>query len=197
MAGSVNQLEPKWLRILQVCACTFWLSVAVRGACGSPLTVKLAGRTVRQLTLSASISIQANAGDGDGVIRQGRASLVAAAELPSQRALVVALELQEAAVEAAVRQVGPGGSDPVRRRQIFGTVCHPLSPTSVALPAPVLLNYTLAACWTIITSGASIGAEVSRYAFRVGRSVRFRLCGASPDNAAARVSASGTIQKRA
>ena len=77
------------------------LAAAVRGACGSPLTVKLAGRTVRQLTLSASISIQANAGDGDGVIRQGRASLVAAAELPSQRALVVALELQEAAVEAA------------------------------------------------------------------------------------------------
>ena len=57
------------------------LAAAVRGACGSPLTVKLAGRTVRQLTLSASISIQANAGDGDGVIRQGRASLVAAASV--------------------------------------------------------------------------------------------------------------------
>ena len=63
--------------------------------------MKLAGRTVRQLTLAASISIQANAGDGDGVIRQGRATLVAAAELPLQRALVVALELQEAAVEAS------------------------------------------------------------------------------------------------
>ena len=69
--------------------------------------MKLAGRTVRQLTLAASISIQANAGDGDGVIRQGRAALVAAAELPSQRALVVALELQESAVEAA----GDDGED--------------------------------------------------------------------------------------
>ena len=48
-----------------------------------------------------------DAGDGDGVIRQGRAALVAAAELPSQRALVVALELQEAAVEAS----GDDGED--------------------------------------------------------------------------------------
>ena len=83
------------------------LAAATRGAAENTTMMKLAGRTVRQLTLAASISIQANAGDGDGVIRQGRAALVAAAELPSQRALVVALELQEAAVEAS----GDDGED--------------------------------------------------------------------------------------
>ena len=83
------------------------LAAATPGAGRASTTVKLAGRTVRQLTLAASISIQANAGDGDGVIRQGRAALVAAAELPSQRALIAALELQEAAVEAA----GDDGED--------------------------------------------------------------------------------------
>ena len=47
------------------------LAAATRGAAENTTTTKLAGRTVRQLTLAASISIQANAGDGDGVIRQG------------------------------------------------------------------------------------------------------------------------------
>ena len=77
------------------------LAAATRGAAENTTMMKLAGRTVRQLTLAASISIQANAGDGDGGDTTEPSRAVAAAELPSQRALVVALELQEAAVEAS------------------------------------------------------------------------------------------------
>ena len=60
---------------------------------------------MRQLTVSAAVCAATIAGAiEDGAIRAGRAPLVAAAELPGQLALVVALELQDAA-DVAERRV--------------------------------------------------------------------------------------------
>ena len=69
------------------------LAAVVPGAPSEPLAARLAGRVVRQLTIAAGVAAAANALD-DGVIR-GRAPFVSAAELPAQRALVVALEMLE------------------------------------------------------------------------------------------------------
>ena len=75
------------------------LAAVVPGASSEPLAARLAGRVVRQLTIAAGVAAAANALD-DGVVRGGRAPLVSAAELPAQRALVVALEMQESGAEA-------------------------------------------------------------------------------------------------
>ena len=75
------------------------LAAVVPGAPSEPLAARLAGRVVRQLTIAAGVVAAANALD-DGVIRGGRAPFVSAAELPAQRALVVALEMLESGAEA-------------------------------------------------------------------------------------------------
>ena len=81
------------------------LVAATPGAASSPRALRLASRAVRQLTVSAAVCAAAIAGAiEDGAIRAGRAPLVAAAELPGQLALVVALELQDAA-DVAERRV--------------------------------------------------------------------------------------------
>ena len=80
------------------------LVAATPGAASSPGALRLASRAVRQLTVSAAVYAAAIAAAiEDGAIRAGRAPLVAAAELPGQLALVVALELQDAA-DAAERR---------------------------------------------------------------------------------------------
>jgi hypothetical protein len=74
------------------------LVAATPGAASSLRSLRLASRVVRQLTVSAAVCASAIAGAiEDGAIRAGRAPLVTAAELPGQLALVVALQLQEAA----------------------------------------------------------------------------------------------------
>ena len=74
------------------------LVAATPGAASSPRVLRLASRAVRQLTVSAAVCAAAIAGAiEDGAIRAGRAPLMAAAELSGQIALVVALELQDAA----------------------------------------------------------------------------------------------------
>ena len=80
------------------------LVAATPGAASSPGALRLASRAVRQLTVSAAVCGAAIAAAiEDGAIRAGRAPLVAAAELPGQLALVVALELQDAADTAERR----------------------------------------------------------------------------------------------
>ena len=79
------------------------LAAVVPGAPSEPLAARLAGRVVRQLTIAAGVAAAANALD-DGVIRGGRAPFVSAAELPAQRALVVALEMLESGAEAGTRR---------------------------------------------------------------------------------------------
>ena len=80
------------------------LVAATPGAASSPGALRLASRAVRQLTVSAAVCAAAIAAAiEDGAIRAGRAPLVAAAELPGQLALVVALELQDAADTAERR----------------------------------------------------------------------------------------------
>ena len=74
------------------------LVAATPGAASSRGARWVASRAVRQLTVSAAVCAAAIADAvEDGAIRAGRAPLVAAAELPGQLALVVALELQDAA----------------------------------------------------------------------------------------------------
>ena len=88
------------------------LVAAVPGAATAPPTAPLAARAVRHLTVATTLAARANALE-DGVLRAGRSPLGAAAELPAQRALIVALELQEAAAAAAadeIIRVGPAGA---------------------------------------------------------------------------------------
>ena len=87
------------------------LVAATPGAASSPQALGLASRAIRQLTVSAAVCAVAIAGAiEDGAIRAGRAPLVAAAELPGQLALVVALELQEAA-EAEASDTKPENTE--------------------------------------------------------------------------------------
>jgi hypothetical protein len=87
------------------------LVAATPGAASSPGALRLASRAVRQLTVSAAVYAAAIAAAiEDGAIRAGRAPLVAAAELPGQLALVVALELQDAA-DAAERRAASANAE--------------------------------------------------------------------------------------
>ena len=87
------------------------LVAATPGAASSPGALRLASRAVRQLTVSAAVCAAAIAAAiEDGAIRAGRAPLVAAAELPGQLALVVALELQDAA-DAAERRAASANTE--------------------------------------------------------------------------------------
>ena len=78
------------------------LVAATPHAATSAEAVAVAQRAVRQLTIASSVRASSVAGENadDGSVRAGRALLVAAAELPVQRALVAALEILDAAAAA-------------------------------------------------------------------------------------------------